>query len=85
MLVVAVSNVVTEFLFLFYRLIFFQTENGVIFMYTLGIVDPNRGVYNQTDSPFANLKRDSAELFVKETIPSLTLNMVIKFLMIWFG
>lgn len=34
------------------------------------------GLYTQNDSPFNYLRRDSAELFIKETIPSLKLNVV---------
>ena len=34
------------------------------------------GLYTQNDSPFNFLRRDSAELFIKETIPSLKLNVV---------
>lgn len=44
-------------------------------MYTLIVSDSPKGVYNQTDSPFSNLRRDSAELFLKETIPSLRLSL----------
>lgn len=38
--------------------------------------DTSNGLYTQKDSPFNYLRRDSAELFVKETIPSLKLNLV---------
>lgn len=34
----------------------------------------SRGLYEQRDSPVTSLKRDSAELFIKEVIPSLVLN-----------
>lgn len=34
-----------------------------------------KGVYSQNDSPFANLRRDSAELFIKEPVPSLVLTL----------
>ncbi|KAG5322043.1 RIC1 factor, partial [Acromyrmex heyeri] len=33
-----------------------------------------RGLYEQRDSPVTSLKRDSAELFIKEVIPSLVLS-----------
>lgn len=45
-------------------------------MYVLSVVDTPRGIYNQIDPPSKNLCRDSAELFLKETIPSLTLTLV---------
>ncbi|XP_050445282.1 guanine nucleotide exchange factor subunit Rich isoform X3 [Cataglyphis hispanica] len=34
-----------------------------------------RGLYEQRDSPVTSLKRDSAELFIKEVIPSLVLSI----------
>lgn len=40
------------------------------------MVDTPRGIYNQIDPPSKNLCRDSAELFLKETIPSLSLTLV---------
>uniref|UniRef100_A0A1B0DM67 CNH domain-containing protein n=2 Tax=Phlebotomus papatasi TaxID=29031 RepID=A0A1B0DM67_PHLPP len=49
------------------------TEEGTLLLYSLGVVDTPKGIYNQIDSPFQNLRRDSAELFVKETIPCLML------------
>lgn len=52
------------------------TTTGTLFMYTLIVSDAPKGVYNQNDSPFSNLRRDSAELFLKETIPSLRLSLV---------
>lgn len=51
------------------------TTTGTLFMYTLIVSDAPKGVYNQNDSPFSNLRRDSAELFLKETIPSLRLSL----------
>lgn len=51
------------------------TTEGTLLIYTLGLLNPETGVYNQVDSKFQNLKRDSAELFVKETIPNLTLKL----------
>lgn len=44
-------------------------------MYMLSVVDTPKGIYNQIDPPSKNLCRDSAELFLKETIPSLALNL----------
>lgn len=35
-----------------------------------------KGLYVQTDSPQTNLRRDSAELFIKEIIPPLHLTLV---------
>lgn len=52
------------------------TASGTLFMYTLIVSDAPKGVYNQNDSPFSNLRRDSAELFLKEVIPSLRLTLV---------
>jgi len=54
------------------------TQGGTLFMYTLIVNDTPKGVYNQNDSPFTNLRRDSAELFLKETIPCLKLSLVSK-------
>lgn len=51
------------------------TTTGTLFMYTLIVSDSPKGVYNQNDSPFSNLRRDSAELFLKEIIPSLRLSL----------
>ncbi|XP_053693851.1 guanine nucleotide exchange factor subunit Rich [Sabethes cyaneus] len=51
------------------------TASGTLFMYTLIVSDAPKGVYNQNDSPFSNLRRDSAELFLKEVIPSLRLTL----------
>uniref|UniRef100_A0A7G3B864 Protein RIC1 homolog n=1 Tax=Lutzomyia longipalpis TaxID=7200 RepID=A0A7G3B864_LUTLO len=51
------------------------TEEGTLLLYSLGVVDTPKGIYNQIDSPSQNLRRDSAELFIKETIPCLTLTL----------
>lgn len=59
-----------------YRSICLQTSEGSLLIYAIGVVDTPRGVYNQIDPPHKNLCRDSAELFMKETIPSLTLTLV---------
>uniref|UniRef100_A0A182PVQ3 Protein RIC1 homolog n=1 Tax=Anopheles epiroticus TaxID=199890 RepID=A0A182PVQ3_9DIPT len=50
-------------------------QGGTLFMYTLIVNDTPKGVYNQNDSPFTNLRRDSAELFLKETVPCLKLSL----------
>uniref|UniRef100_A0A182J2K8 Protein RIC1 homolog n=1 Tax=Anopheles atroparvus TaxID=41427 RepID=A0A182J2K8_ANOAO len=52
-----------------------EQGGGTLFMYTLIVNDTPKGVYNQNDSPFANLRRDSAELFLKEAIPCLKLSL----------
>uniref|UniRef100_A0A182W8I4 Protein RIC1 homolog n=1 Tax=Anopheles minimus TaxID=112268 RepID=A0A182W8I4_9DIPT len=51
------------------------TQGGTLFIYTLIVNDTPKGVYNQNDSPFTNLRRDSAELFLKEAIPCLKLSL----------
>lgn len=52
------------------------TDKGNIILYALEVTPTLNGVFNQVDSPLLNLRRDSAELFVKEIIPSLSLNLV---------
>lgn len=51
------------------------TQDGTLLIYNLSLLVTSKGIYNQTDSPYANLRRDSAELFVRETIPSLVLTL----------
>lgn len=53
-----------------------QTTDGTLLLYSLSVLDSPKGIYNQIDPPFQNLRRDSAELFVKEAIPALMLNLV---------
>jgi hypothetical protein len=54
-----------------------QTNGGALIIYDVQVNDDtSNGLYTQNDSPFNYLRRDSAELFVKETIPSLKLNLV---------
>ncbi|KAG5682756.1 hypothetical protein PVAND_012089 [Polypedilum vanderplanki] len=54
------------------------TNGGALIIYDVQVNDDtSNGLYTQTDSPFNYLRRDSAELFVKETIPSLKLNLSI--------
>lgn len=57
--------------------IFPQTNDGALIIYDVQVDDDTTGgLYTQNDSPFNYLRRDSAELFIKETIPSLKLNLV---------
>ncbi|XP_037044247.1 guanine nucleotide exchange factor subunit Rich [Bradysia coprophila] len=51
------------------------TTDGTLLLYSLSVLDSSKGIYNQIDPPFQNLRRDSAELFVKEAIPALMLNL----------
>jgi hypothetical protein len=55
-----------------------QTNEGALIIYDVQVNDDTSsgGLYTQNDSPFNYLRRDSAELFIKETIPSLKLNVV---------
>lgn len=54
-----------------------QTNEGALIIYDVQVNDDTGGgLYTQNDSPFNYLRRDSAELFIKETIPSLKLNVV---------
>lgn len=56
--------------------LYLQTTDGTLLLYSLSVLDSPKGIYNQIDPPFQNLRRDSAELFVKEAIPALMLNLV---------
>ncbi|XP_068967131.1 guanine nucleotide exchange factor subunit Rich [Bombus flavifrons] len=50
------------------------TSDSYLLFYRLQDTSPEgRGLYEQRDSPVTSLKRDSAELFIKEVIPSLVL------------
>lgn len=51
----------------------FQTTEGHLLFYTVDVVNDQKSLYIQMDSPHSNLRRDSAELFIKETIPPLSL------------
>lgn len=63
----------------FILLIYFQTTDSYLLFYRLQDTSPEgRGLYEQRDSPVTSLKRDSAELFIKEIIPSLVLTFVSK-------
>ncbi|XP_076267797.1 guanine nucleotide exchange factor subunit Rich isoform X2 [Rhynchophorus ferrugineus] len=60
------------------------TSEGHLLFYTLNVISNQKGLYIQTDSPHANLRRDSAELFIKETIPPLSLEITEESL-VWDG
>lgn len=53
-----------------------QTSGGYLIFYKLGADDNVKTVYDLIDSPTPSLKRDCAELFVKENIPSVHLKLV---------
>lgn len=50
------------------------TSEGSLLIYTLA-TGSQAGVFNQVDSKVQQLRRDSAELFIKETVPRLTLSL----------
>jgi RAB6A-GEF complex partner protein 1 len=50
-----------------------QTTKGQLFFYGLSVSADFKGLYDQQDSPSPNLRRESAELYVKEVIPALML------------
>ncbi|EFA06481.2 guanine nucleotide exchange factor subunit Rich [Tribolium castaneum] len=60
------------------------TSEGHLLLFKLGVIADNKGLYVQTDSPHANLRRDSAELFIKEIIPPLHLTLHQE-IMVWDG
>lgn len=47
--------------------------------YNLSIIGDNGSLYHLEDSHIASLKRENDELFIKETIPSLHIQQVIKY------
>lgn len=54
------------------------TAEGTLLIYTVASAPPagqQTGIFHQVDSKIQQLKRDSAELFIKETIPKLTLTL----------
>lgn len=51
------------------------TTGGTLLIYELELVETTKGIYNQIDSQLLNLRRDSAELFIKEKVPSLKLKL----------
>ncbi|KAG8312726.1 WD40 repeat protein [Homalodisca vitripennis] len=51
------------------------TSGGFLVYYHLTVDSTQKGLYQQVDSPQPNLRRDSAELFVKEVVPPLQLTV----------
>ncbi|KAK4884322.1 hypothetical protein RN001_000593 [Aquatica leii] len=51
------------------------TSEGHLLFYNVSVIADQKGLYVQTDSPHVNLRRDSAELFIKEIIPPLHLTL----------
>ncbi|XP_065331674.1 guanine nucleotide exchange factor subunit Rich isoform X2 [Cloeon dipterum] len=49
------------------------TSKGHLLFYGLSVSSDFKGLYEQQDSPSPNLRRESAELYVKEVIPALML------------
>lgn len=62
--------------FLIFLNFYLQTSGGYLIFYKLGADDNVKTVYDLIDSPTPSLKRDCAELFVKENIPSVHLKLV---------
>lgn len=54
------------------------TADGTLLVYRVAVAAEGQSIYNQIDPPTQNLKRDSAELFVKEAIPSLRLQLIVE-------
>lgn len=52
------------------------TTGGVLILYQVDFDGNGSGIFLQMDSPHYSLKRDSAELFIKENIPKLSLKEV---------
>ncbi|XP_057664090.1 guanine nucleotide exchange factor subunit Rich [Diorhabda carinulata] len=65
-------------------MIVIATSEGHLLFYNIEVPPDRKGLYNQTDSPLANLRRESAELFIKETIPPLKLTLI-KEITVWDG
>lgn len=51
------------------------TSCGHLLLYKVKFDSEHKGVYEQIDPPQASLRRDSAELFLKESIPCLELSL----------
>ncbi|XP_026289117.1 guanine nucleotide exchange factor subunit Rich isoform X1 [Frankliniella occidentalis] len=51
------------------------TSAGYMLMYRLGVRPDQKGLYEQVDSPTPSMRRDSAELFLQESIPPLLLTL----------
>ncbi|XP_013137307.1 PREDICTED: guanine nucleotide exchange factor subunit Rich [Papilio polytes] len=60
-----------------------STQEGHLIIYNVE-PQPEQTAYNQFDPPMASLRRDSAELFVKEMIPSLKITLF-KEVLVWDG
>ncbi|KAK5648957.1 hypothetical protein RI129_003849 [Pyrocoelia pectoralis] len=60
------------------------TSEGHLLFYNVSVNSDQKGVYVLRDSPHANLRRDSAELFIKEVIPALNLSLN-KEVSVWDG
>ncbi|XP_031329698.1 guanine nucleotide exchange factor subunit Rich isoform X2 [Photinus pyralis] len=60
------------------------TSEGHLLFYNVSVNADQKGVYVLKDSPHANLRRDSAELFIKEVIPALSLTLN-KEVSVWDG
>ncbi|CAH1163628.1 unnamed protein product [Phaedon cochleariae] len=65
-------------------MIVIATSEGHLLFYKVGVPADNKGLYIQTDPPHANLRRGSADLFIKETIPPLSLTLSDE-IMVWDG
>lgn len=52
------------------------TTGGVLLLYQVDFDATGNGIFLQMDPPSTSLKRDSAELFIKENIPKLSLKEV---------
>lgn len=61
---------------LWHKILILQTSEGHLILYNVEAAS-EQTAYQQYDPPTASLRRDSAELFVKEVIPSLHITLVI--------
>ncbi|KAM7355104.1 guanine nucleotide exchange factor subunit Rich [Cochliomyia hominivorax] len=52
------------------------TTGGVLILYQVDFDASGNGIFQQVDPPTHSLKRDSAELFIKENIPKLNLKEI---------
>ncbi|XP_012281300.1 guanine nucleotide exchange factor subunit Rich [Orussus abietinus] len=50
------------------------TDSYLLFYHLMDTSTDGHGLYDQKDSPVTSLKRDSAELFIKEIIPALSIS-----------
>lgn len=51
------------------------TSSGFVLLYKVASASSNKGLYEQIDPPQPNLRRDSAELFIKQVIPSIHISL----------